>query len=214
MPKTIELTGQWQALVYWPKPGFTGPNNWHNTMSTQFPHASRGQWKGPVHWPDRKLTGQWHRASGNFADCLGVAFDNIFGKIMVILPGIKRIIYRAYWFHNNTNNILPVSSDNVLSNWDKCHLSNDLSNVFNWKNVLVLWSPWSLYTLQRHLFNSWWPSDVIWWQRSGSILAQVMACFYYTKCIEVPSSSINKNSTFSQVMAWRRTGYKASSGSM
>ena len=44
MPKTIELTGhlgQWQALIYWPKPGFTGPKNWHNTISTKFPHASR-----------------------------------------------------------------------------------------------------------------------------------------------------------------------------
>ena len=25
--------------------------------------------------------------------------------------------------------------------------------------------------------NSWWPTDIIWWHRSGSTLAQVMACF-------------------------------------
>ena len=55
LPKTIELTGhlgQWQALIYWPKPGFTGPNNWHNTMSTKFPHASRASGRalftGPI----------------------------------------------------------------------------------------------------------------------------------------------------------------------
>ena len=43
VPKTIGLTGhlgQWQALIYWPKPGFTGPNNWHNTISTKFAYAS------------------------------------------------------------------------------------------------------------------------------------------------------------------------------
>ena len=55
VPKTIALTGhlgQWQALIYWPKPGFTGPNNWHNTMSTKFPHASRASGRalftGPI----------------------------------------------------------------------------------------------------------------------------------------------------------------------
>ena len=55
MPKTFELTGhlgQWQALIYWPKPGFTGPNNWHNTMSSKFPHASRANGRalftGPI----------------------------------------------------------------------------------------------------------------------------------------------------------------------
>ena len=55
VPKTIELTGhlgQWQALIYWPKPGFTGPNNWHNTMFTKFPHASRASGRalftGPI----------------------------------------------------------------------------------------------------------------------------------------------------------------------
>ena len=55
VPKTIELTGhlgQWQALIYWPKPGFTGPNNWHNTLSTKFPHASqasgRALFTGPI----------------------------------------------------------------------------------------------------------------------------------------------------------------------
>ena len=55
VPKTIELTGhfgQWQALIYWPKTGFTGPNNWHNTMSRKFPHASRASGRavftGPI----------------------------------------------------------------------------------------------------------------------------------------------------------------------
>ena len=55
VPKTIELTGhlgQWLALIYWPKPGFTGPNKWHNTMSTKFTRANRASGKalftGPI----------------------------------------------------------------------------------------------------------------------------------------------------------------------
>ena len=35
--------------------------------------------------------------------------------------------------------------------------------------------------------NSLWPSDTIWWQRSGSILAQVMAC-----CLTAPSHYLNQ----------------------
>ena len=58
VPKTIELTGhlgQWQALIYWPKPGFTGPNNWHNTISTKIPHASRASGRALFISP----TGNW-----------------------------------------------------------------------------------------------------------------------------------------------------------
>ena len=35
--------------------------------------------------------------------------------------------------------------------------------------------------------NSLWPGDVIWWHRSGSILAQVMTC-----CLTVPSHYLNQ----------------------
>ena len=35
--------------------------------------------------------------------------------------------------------------------------------------------------------NSLWPSDIIWWQRSGSILAQVMAC-----CLMATSHYLNQ----------------------
>ena len=36
-------------------------------------------------------------------------------------------------------------------------------------------------------FNSLWPGDAIWWQRSGSTLAQVMAC-----CLTAPSHYLNQ----------------------
>ena len=37
------------------------------------------------------------------------------------------------------------------------------------------------------IIDSLWPSDAIWWQRSGSTLAQVMAC-----CLTAPSHYLNQ----------------------
>ena len=37
------------------------------------------------------------------------------------------------------------------------------------------------------MFNSLWPSDAIWWHRSGSTMAQVMAC-----CLTAPSHYLNQ----------------------
>ena len=36
------------------------------------------------------------------------------------------------------------------------------------------------------LVNSWWPSESIWWHKSGSTLAQVMVC-----CLKAPSHCLN-----------------------
>ena len=44
----------------------------------------------------------------------------------------------------------------------------------------------ALYTVVKPL-NSLWPSDVIWWQRSGSTLAQVMTC-----CLTAPHHYLNQ----------------------
>ena len=49
---------------------------------------------------------------------------------------------------------------------------------------------WILVTaiqIQKHCFNSLGPSDAIWWQRSGSTLAQVMAC-----CLTATSHYLNQ----------------------
>ena len=40
---------------------------------------------------------------------------------------------------------------------------------------------------QKQVFNSFWPSDPIWRQRSGSTLVQVMAC-----CLTAPSQYLNQ----------------------
>ena len=43
------------------------------------------------------------------------------------------------------------------------------------------------HTSEAEIINSLWPSDAIWWQRSGSTLAQVMAC-----CLTAPSHNLNQ----------------------
>ena len=43
------------------------------------------------------------------------------------------------------------------------------------------------YSNFHNILNSLWPSDAIWWQISGSTLAQVMAC-----CLTAPSHYLNQ----------------------
>ena len=44
-----------------------------------------------------------------------------------------------------------------------------------------------LVIVHQPVLNSLWPSDAIWWHRSGSTLAQVMAC-----CLTAPSHYLNQ----------------------
>ena len=52
--------------------------------------------------------------------------------------------------------------------------------------LMALLLGWVLLT-GMIIFNSFWPSDTIWGQRSGSTLAQVMAC-----CMRAPSHYLNQ----------------------
>ena len=47
-------------------------------------------------------------------------------------------------------------------------------------------------------FNSLWPSDAVWRLRSGSTLAQVMAC-----CLTAPSHYLNRNWLISNEVQWQ-----------
>ena len=67
---------------------------------------------------------------------------------------------------------------------------------------------WSIESVQLGcaLFNSFWPSDVIWWQGSTSTLAQVMACYltapshYLTNVdISVRSSGIHLRAILQEI---------------
>ena len=54
--------------------------------------------------------------------------------------------------------------------------------VLIWKGIVVKCHYHSFKFVRLMMFNSLWPSDIIWWQGSRSTLAQVMAC-----CLTVPS---------------------------
>ena len=58
--------------------------------------------------------------------------------------------------------------------------------------LLLSWNPDSLHSTDDKFKKLWqnislWPSDAIWWHRSGSTLAQVMAC-----CLKAPSHYLNQ----------------------
>ena len=54
-------------------------------------------------------------------------------------------------------------------------------NVAEVSNTTIC--PWEM----DFMFNSLWPSDILWWHRSGSTLAQAMAC-----CLMAPSHHLNQ----------------------
>ena len=49
------------------------------------------------------------------------------------------------------------------------------------------------------IVNSLWPSDTIWWHKSGSTLAQVMAC-----CLTAPSHYLNQCWLIISKVQWHR----------
>ena len=91
-----------------------------------------------------------------------------------------------YWFLHESqkqgylNNDGPISfttfllllkfNVNFVLLLNKCHYSDhyNLLYMLCWKKFHVL--------RERRKFKSLWPSDAIWWHRSGSTLVQVMAC--------------------------------------
>ena len=78
-------------------------------------------------------------------------------------PGHQQPIY----WPSSHNSLLPVHQGiQVWRPWLKvCHFTNKISDPSKDKIAL------------SKCFNSLWPSDAIWQHRSGSTLAQVMACF-------------------------------------
>ena len=69
------------------------------------------------------------------------------------------------------NSLLPTTYRNGMNYWSMSYTTSNSAS----KSVLLLWSP----TLR--------PSDAIWRHKSGSTLAQVMAC-----CLTAPSHCLNQ----------------------
>ena len=65
-----------------------------------------------------------------------------------------------------------------------------------WQGAHVMCDVWSYYWQTIWIFfNSLWPSGILWWHRSGSTLAQVMACCLTASmacCLTAPSHYLNQ----------------------
>ena len=83
---------------------------------------------------------------------------------------------------------------NVVRNVSKTVAILSLPQCISWSQHLLLCGYWERlngnfmsYKPQSSKFNLLWPSDTIWRHRSGSTLAQVMAC-----CLTAPSHYLNQ----------------------
>ena len=104
------------------------------------------------------------------------------------------------WRYLNISNVCTFQKNFYLIQFGNYHITwigkisqallqeicNSIANIF-----LTL-SHWYVDKI-----NSLWPSDAIWWHKSGSTLAQVVAC-----CLTAPSHYLNQCWLISQVQ-WR-----------
>ena len=73
-----------------------------------------------------------------------------------------------------------------VSYWTNIKVASDLRH--HCTDVMALeWIFYLMSVYTKSLFNSLWPSGALWRQRSGSTLAQVMAC-----CLTAPSHCLNQ----------------------
>ena len=107
----IWVSGNWKALIYWPKPGFTGPNNWHNTVSTKFPHASgvsgRALSTGPIgNWLANGI-GLISQTKFSLLFFLAVSWFLAVKSLKNLLP--TTFIIKSCQFRENIANWMPPS---------------------------------------------------------------------------------------------------------
>ena len=75
----------------------------------------------------------------------------------------------------------------------------NVSELAHWQLAISQWSGLAiqLVEIQSSMLTRWPPSDAIWWQRSGSTLAQVMAC-----CLTAPSHYLNQRWLIISKVQW------------
>ena len=106
-------------------------------------------------------------------------------KILGKSSGSSSVMFNViYFFEAKITSLIPciISSDlfniNILDHTLFCFL------FYTFTKMVVLITTCSSILI---LVNSWWPSDTIWRQRSGSTLAQVMVC-----CLKAPNHCLNQ----------------------
>ena len=114
-----------------------------------------------------------------------IRFSHIFDEFWKFKEGTRKGRY-IFMFHKNKFTMIRVKM--VL---------NQPVFLFFFQRVVSpggcwRWTPpwcyelWMLVNITCYI-NSLWPSDAIWWHRSGPTLAQVMAC-----CLTAPSHYLNQ----------------------
>ena len=87
-----------------------------------------------------------------------------------------------------------------------CILPEVLHHVVDYGNQLVLMNYYIIWPNETYLgweiLNSLWPSDAIWWCKSGSILIKVMAC-----CLTGPSYYLNQFWVIINEACWHLKSY-------
>ena len=147
--------------------------------------------KNSIRW-DEKSTGQLYLNAGHQGLTLSICFtcpsDTWFRKFMC----------PAKIFTCPTNICTsPVKLGYCWKNKYMLRLKNHLASwAYNHKRLCALGQ--DLHALcMRECLNSLWPSDAIWRQRSGSTLAQVMAC-----CLLAPSHYLNQRWLIINEIQW------------
>ena len=145
-----------------------------------------------VHWTMQMWVLQtWIKALGLYIVMLIKIHTFSFKKMHLKMSSVK---WRPFCLSLNVSKQLP-DRKNLIQKPPFCILAPSISNRKNmaYKVKMVLWPPYICNgnpCLSQKSFlsvNSFWPCDAIWWHRSRSTLAQVMAC-----CLMAPSHYLNQ----------------------
>ena len=105
----------------------------------------------------------------------GMSFVSFWVKIDRVIMALHCILFHRYWCRS-PNSLLP----NTWWSWPTRYIAlRPQKRASLWSSNLVSDMPLG--------FNTLWPNDAIWRQRSGSILAQVMTCY-----LMAPSHYLNQ----------------------
>ena len=139
------------------------------------------------------------------SDCLSTSAINSsfvpfsFDYSAIVLIVNKNVIYYSLIAHCYYSIFidfpLPV---NLVYCHDQLSLNRRLSWVGTFKDtegVIIMMCSLDAHFCHNNIVNSLWPSGAIRWQRSGSTLAQVMAC-----CLMAPSRYLNQWLLISQFL--------------
>ena len=103
--------------------------------------------------------------------------------------GMHLCLSGCLWVNDSTYPLLPIMGFELLKWLQICPNgpSDHIRGTFNCSTGRVTMYAQCKIDQSVLIINSSWPSDAIWQQRSGSTLAQVMAC-----CLTAPSHYLNQ----------------------